>query len=140
MYYLDTSSFLEWMTLKHADEKRPKGEKIITSDLLRVESHRTFHRLRLENKITDLEFSNFEKKFNEFWETITVIFPDEQIYNMATKAFPTIIATLDAIHLSTAILYQEKKKEKLILITEDKQLGIAAEACGFRVTNHAMRV
>lgn len=138
MYFLDTSAFLEWLLKKNADKNRPSGEQIITSDLLRVESHRTFHRLRMENKLTDIEFARFEKKFQEFWDTVNVIFPDERILDLASRAFPTIIGTLDAIHLSTAILYQEMKKEKVIFITEDKQLGITAQACGFEVVGHTL--
>jgi predicted nucleic acid-binding protein len=139
MYYLDTSAFLEWLLKKNADKNRPVGEQIITSDLLRVESHRTFHRLRLENKLNDVEFARFEKKCQEFWDTVNVIFPDERIMEIASRSFPTIVGTLNAIHLSTAIVYQEKKKEKIIFITEDKQFGITAEACGFEVVDHRLQ-
>ena len=139
IYYLDTSAFLEWLFKDNADFKRPQGEDIITSDLLRIETHRTFHRLRLENKINDNEFVRLEKIFINFWESIHVIFPDEEILNIATKAFPTLIGTLDAIHLATAILFQEKKKVKLTIITNDKQLATTGEACGFTVVDHKLQ-
>jgi len=139
MYYLDTSAFLQWVFLEKADFSRPSGEKIVTSELLRVESHRTFHRLRLENRIDDEKFVKLETTFSDFWDSIYTVFPDEQILNLAARSFPTNIGTLDAIHLSTAILFQEVKKEILTVITDDKQLSTTAKACGFKVVGHNLK-
>ena len=139
MYYLDTSVFLEWLFKENSDKYRPPGEQIVSSDLLRVESRRTFHRLRLENKIDDSGFVRLQTVFQDFWHTIHVVSVDEAILELSAGTFPTIIGTLDAIHLSTALLYQKYKKVSLTIITEDKQLRTTAQACGFTVVDHTLQ-
>jgi len=51
----------------------------------------------------------------------------------ASEPMPTSVGTLDAIHLSTALLWREQSGEPLILATHDAALGRAAEAFGFSV-------
>lgn len=51
----------------------------------------------------------------------------------ASDSFPTIIKTLDSLHLATALSLKEKQHEDLVFVTHDKQQGIAAMACGMEV-------
>ncbi len=51
----------------------------------------------------------------------------------AFQPLPTALGTLDAIHLATALLWQEKERKQLVMATHDTALGIAARACGLRV-------
>ena len=46
--------------------------------------------------------------------------------------FPAIVRALDAIHLSTAIMWA-KNTDALVFFTHDRQLGKAAQAYGFDV-------
>ena len=48
----------------------------------------------------------------------------------AAQAFPTIIGTLAAIHLATAILWAERDPEPLVVFTMDAQLRTCARAAG----------
>jgi hypothetical protein len=53
----------------------------------------------------------------------------------AAGPFPTVIGTLDAIHLASAILWDEAEPNSdLSLLTYDKQLALCARALGVRVT------
>jgi len=56
----------------------------------------------------------------------------EAILNRAAEAFPTIIATLDAIHLATALYIRDAVGLDAFL-THDTQLATAAMAMGFHV-------
>jgi len=55
------------------------------------------------------------------------------VLNRAADPFPTVLGTLDAIHLASALLWIEEKGEALTLVTHDQQLAIAARACGLDV-------
>ena len=44
---------------------------------------------------------------------------------------PTIVKTLDAIHIATASLIQERLHSQLVFITHDQQQAKAARALGF---------
>ncbi|MCX7037611.1 MAG: hypothetical protein NT005_00455, partial [Spirochaetes bacterium] len=53
----------------------------------------------------------------------------------AAGPFPTVIGTLDAIHLASAILWEEAEPNSdFSLLTYDKQLALCARALGVRVT------
>jgi hypothetical protein len=46
---------------------------------------------------------------------------------------PTELGTLDAIHLATALLWQERANTEPVMATHDAALGTAARAFGLRV-------
>ena len=50
----------------------------------------------------------------------------------ASETFPTVVGTLDAIHLATALAVREVEPIDLLL-THDAQLGTAARSLGFSV-------
>jgi hypothetical protein len=58
---------------------------------------------------------------------------DSSVLSRASQPFPTLIGTLDAIHLATVTLWQEMSESDLVIATHDLQLGAAARASGFRV-------
>jgi hypothetical protein len=54
------------------------------------------------------------------------------VLERATEPFPTMLGSLDAIHLSSALLVRDRF-EDLSLATHDGDLAVAARAMGFRV-------
>ncbi len=50
----------------------------------------------------------------------------------AAEAFPVVIGTLDAIHLATALAWQDDQSKDLIMATHDKALAQAARAMGMQ--------
>jgi len=58
---------------------------------------------------------------------------DATVLDRATQPLPTELGTLDAIHLASALLWQENSNRKLMLATHDLALGVAARAQGFQV-------
>ena len=50
----------------------------------------------------------------------------------ASNAFPTAIGTLDAIHLSSALIGQEHTDEEVLILTFDGQMLICAGALGIQ--------
>ena len=65
--------------------------------------------------------------------TFTLVMSTPAILERAADPFPVSIATLDAIHLATALELRAEIDE-LDLATHDARLANAARALGFRVT------
>ena len=55
-----------------------------------------------------------------------------RIRSKCSESFPTIVGTLDALHLATALAIREVDRLDLLL-THDLQLGTAARSLGFEV-------
>ncbi len=55
------------------------------------------------------------------------------ILQRAADPFPTPLATLDAIHLATALLYARAQSVSLTVATHDQELAAAAQATGLMV-------
>jgi hypothetical protein len=60
------------------------------------------------------------------------------ILQRAAEPFPTVLGSLDAIHLASALLVKDEF-EDLPLATHDRELAIAARAVGFRVYGSPVR-
>ena len=132
--YLDTSVLLR-RVLGERGAFRDWGrlEKGYTSEIALVESSRTLDRLRLEGRLSDAEVSERRRLLREMFQAIGLIGLNRAVLNRASEAFPTIVGTLDAIHLASAWLYGEQRKERLVFLTHDLRLATAAQALGFEV-------
>lgn len=131
--YLDTSVVLR--VLFHETHRLPlwgKWEKAYSSVLWRVESFRTVDRLRLAGQLTDEEVAHLRTEIQVVHETLFVVPLESTILQRAGESFPTVVGTLDAIHLSTALAVRESEPLDTFL-THDQQLGIGAQSLGFSV-------
>jgi len=131
--YLDTSVILR--ILFH--EPNPvnvwgKWEKAYSSSLWRVEALRTVDRLRLTHEITDSQVADLVREIEIVHETLAICPVNEKILQRASETFPTVVGTLDAIHLASALSIREIDNLDLVL-THDLQLGTAARSLGFKV-------
>jgi len=131
--YLDTSVPLR--VLFH--EPNPltlwaKWDKAYSSSLWRVEALRTVDRLRLSGDLSDREDADLERDIRLIHETLTIQPLNDSILERASESFPTVVGTLDALHLSTALAIREFEKLELFL-THDFQLETAARSVGFDV-------
>ena len=131
--YLDTSVSLR--VLFH--EPNPlklwaKWDKAYSSSLWRVEALRTVDRLRLSGDLSDGEVADLVRDIRIIHETLAIQPLNDSILERASESFPTVVGTLDGIHLSTALAIREFEKLDLFL-THDFQLGTAARSVGFDV-------
>jgi hypothetical protein len=62
---------------------------------------------------------------------------DGTVLMRASDPFPTLLGSLHAIHLTSALLAREEV-EDLVFATHDEELGVAAQATGFDV--HGVRL
>lgn len=109
-------------------------ERAYVCGILRTEFLRTMDRLRLTGALTDGERAGLQQEFEIFWETCYRIPLGPAVLQRAESAFPTVLGTLDALHLAALLLLREREGEVLELLTHDAQLGRAAMACGVPVS------
>lgn len=105
----------------------------VASGLVEVECLRTLDRLRLRAGLGAREIAGRREVVFRVLESIETIEPGRPILLRAAQALPVELGTLDAIHLATALLWQEREDTALVMATHDAALGTAARACGLRV-------
>ena len=132
--YIDTSVVLRSI-FGHREQFQNWKEikKGLSSELLTVECHRVIDRYRLQGELDDKQVSEIKVSLTAFLRGLTLYQITGKILERASLPFPTVIGTLDAIHLSTALRWKEKHKEELHILSFDEQLRIAAQAMGLKV-------
>lgn len=103
-----------------------------SSELLRLECLRTIDRARIRSGLDDEEVAERRAAILEHIEAFDLIRLDSRVLERAAEPFPTVVGSLDAIHLASAVLARRDVPD-LTLATHDVQLATAARAVGFRV-------
>ena len=131
--YLDTSVALR-ILFREPNPVNVWGrwDKAYSSSLWRLEALRTVDRLRLSGNLSDAEVADLAREVRIVHETLAVHPVSERILQRASESFPTVVGTLDAIHLATALAIREIQEMDLFL-THDLRLSTAARTLGFSV-------
>lgn len=132
--YVDTSVILR----KLLGEPDQLGEwssidEAYSSRLLLVELGRVIDRYRLLAIITDAEVATLHEQAQRLVASIDLVALSEPILERAGDALPTIVGSLDGLHLATAIEARARVSRELVFATHDGQLATAARASGFAV-------
>lgn len=132
--YLDSSVVLR-VILGQRDKLRAwkKIERGVASALVQVECLRTLDRLRLPFGLSDEDLAERRQTVFRIIDETEVVEPSMAVLDRAARPFPTELGTLDAIHLATALMWQEAREEEIVMATHDRALGTAAQASGLRV-------
>jgi predicted nucleic acid-binding protein len=131
--YLDTSVLLRVvMGERDAIRNWAAIDAPIASVLVRVEALRTIDRSRLRQSLSDDDVAERRADVLRTLSGCSLVPLDGRILERSAEAFPTALGTLDAIHLSTALLVRAEQPD-LAFATHDRALATAARAVGFRV-------
>ena len=103
-----------------------------SSELIRIECLRTIDRARLQGRLAEPDLARVRADLLQIIDSFTLIELDERIKARAADPFPTLVGTLDALHLASA-LAMRATFDDLVVATHDRQLAMAAEALGFGV-------
>jgi hypothetical protein len=114
-----------------AEWKRITGG--VSSALLEVECPRTLDRLRLVRGVGEVEIALRREGVYEVMEALEVVELGRTVTSRAAQPMPVQLGTLNAIHLSTAMLWRERTGEELLVATHDAALGLAARSVGLKV-------
>jgi len=135
--YLDTSVLIRILLREdHALREWHQIQLGITSEITRVECYRTLDRLRLIEVFDDEDYASKVIEVEDLLSRIDKWRLTKKILQRASDSLPTVIGTLDAIHLVSAMTYREgqpKDEPPIMLATHDQGLAACARATGFRV-------
>jgi len=132
--YLDSSVVLRRLLCEPGALSGWAGWRLaVSSELMWVEVHRVLHRLRLTGMLIHSEVARLQVLFHEMTAAVVKVPPASAVLQRASAPLPTVIGALDAIHLATALLWMEDNDERLVFLTHDRQLALAAQACGLPV-------
>lgn len=131
--YVDTSVLLRIVLA----EPRPLAEwrsidLALTSELTPLEALRTIDRALIELRLSDSDVAERRALVLSTLDGFHVAQLDRVVLNRATEPFPTLLRTLDAIHLATALL-SRAQHPGLVFATHDAAQATAARSVGFRV-------
>lgn len=107
-------------------------EMASASELVRVEALRTVDRARIALRLPDEEIAERRQAVLLILSGFHIGRVDARVLERAADPFPTLVRTLDALHLATALLVRVEH-EDLVFATHDRQLATAARAVGFDV-------
>jgi predicted nucleic acid-binding protein len=108
-----------------------KWNQAYSSELLGVECRRAIDRLRLEGSFDDQQVAEAMEQLSRIERTIKRIRLGKSIVQASSQTMPTIVKTLDAIHLASALAIRDRRGIELLFATHDSQQATAARALGF---------
>jgi uncharacterized protein len=131
--YLDTSVLLrvvlgepnrlaEWSRITTA----------ISSEIVRVECLRVLDRLRLEGRMDDRELARRRGAALDILRGFELVRLNRPVLDRASEPFPTLLRTLDALHLASALLVRGRYRGLRFASHDDGQ-ALAAKALGIPV-------
>lgn len=104
----------------------------IASELIRLECRRTIDRARIRERLGDEAVAQHREAVLGLLDAFDMVPLDGVVLERAAEPFPTLLGSLDAIHLATALLVRVQV-EDLYFATHDGELATAARAMGFKV-------
>jgi predicted nucleic acid-binding protein len=134
--YLDTSVLLRLVLGETGSlpmEQIRSAELLVSSELLVVESRRTIDRLRVQGQLSHDDAAVRLALVADWLEAVDLVLLRPPILTRAGEPMPVALGTLDALHLATALVWQDRMDQQLTLATHDAALAQAARAFGLGV-------
>jgi predicted nucleic acid-binding protein len=108
-------------------------QQVISSELMRVEVFRAIDRLRILRELPDAQVPEMIDSVRRLIGGIHQIAMDAGVLQRAAAPFASVVGTLDAIHIATALHWIQDQEETLVFVTHDVQQALAARLAGFQV-------
>ena len=136
--YAESSAVLSWLLGEKrgeaARERLLAADMVITSDLTLIECERALHRAEAVGELETETVKNMREQFftaTDHWIAFSI---DREVVERSRRRFPREpIRSLDAIHLTTALLVRSLVSELEFLSWDERIRNNAAEL-GFDVT------
>ncbi|MCC6619879.1 MAG: PIN domain-containing protein [Deltaproteobacteria bacterium] len=134
--YLDTSVVLRAL-LRDGPVLRAWGKwrRAYTSTLLGVEARRVIDRLRLTGALDDRGVVACVEGIERLEAAIGRIGITRTVLERASQPMGTVVGTLDALHVASALLLQDRLKEPVTFATHDARQAMGARALGLGVAD-----
>lgn len=132
--YLDTSALLRLVLGEPgALDGLRSCQTLVSSELLGVESLRTIDRLRLQGALSAEEAATRRGTTAEWLKAVDLVLLQPSILARASDPFPIPLGTLDALHLATALVWQDRTRQPIVMATHDPNLALAGRSFGIEV-------
>jgi len=102
----------------------------VSSRLTEVECLRTLDRLRLEAGLDERKLADVRGALYAILGTFEIVEITRTVLVRAGQPSATSLGTLDAIHLSSALIWRERTGRSLAMATHDEALATGARAYG----------
>ena len=116
-----------------ASWKREQVDGIVSSVLTEVECFRTLDRKYVLGLLTPEQLVLRHATVHRALGTLTFVEMSRRILRRASEGIATPLGSLDAIHLATALAWQEDHDQPVLMATHDAALSLAARAYGLEV-------
>ncbi len=132
--YVD-SSVMARIALDEPDKVNGLSQfsKLATSELSQVELRRVLDRYRLVTQASDSRLIEVGEKIESIKKTMSTLNLTQSILLRAGHPLPVVLGTLDAIHLSSALIWQDVVGQPVTMITHDVQLAKASRMMSLEV-------
>lgn len=132
--YLDTSVVLRVLFGQQPIwDGWARWDEAWTSKLMGLEARRMIDRLRLESALEDEGVAGAHEALLQIEQGLGLVGIDPSVLRQAARSMPTVVKTLDSIHLATAVLLGEEQGSVPEFVTHDGQQAVAARALGMKV-------
>lgn len=131
--YVDSSVVLRHLLGQAKCMDWERWEAAYSSEILGVEIRRVIDRLRLSSALDDDGVADTQQALAQIERSISTISLTRRVLRRAALPMPTAVKTLDAIHLASALIFQERRGSTLVFATHDLQQATGARALGFEV-------
>jgi hypothetical protein len=105
----------------------------VSSEIAKVEVWRNVRRLHVLKAVSDQEFKNLSDATAWLLAQIDFVPFTSEVLRRSTGHFDTVVGSLDAIHLSAALLWRDANSEDMTFVSHDEQLREAASTYGFAI-------
>ncbi len=141
--YVESSAVLAWLLgearSKEALARINEADTVVTSVLTVLETERALIRAERQNLLKAVEGRRLRGLFAGAARSWVLMEISEDVRAGAARAFPVEpVRTLDAIHLSTALLFVEALPD-LKILTFDQRIGENAQALGIGLKTRKRR-
>ncbi len=104
-----------------------------SSEVLGLEARRAIDRLRLESALDDIGVAQAHEELARIERHIGQVSLTRSVLRRAALPMPTVVKTLDAIHLTSALVLQDSRRTAITFATHDARQATAARALGFTI-------
>ncbi len=109
-------------------------DRPVASEIIRLECLRTIDRARIRLRLPDDAVAEQRAYVLDAIAHFELVPVTSTVLERAAGPFPTLLGTLDAIHLATALIVRETD-EQMIFATHDRELATAARSVGFTLAS-----
>ena len=106
----------------------PYSKGAVTSAITAIECLRVLDRWRITKEINDERLISARSLCLKILSGLRIIPVDDHVVSMASQTFPIAMKSLYAIHLASALHFQNQSGVKVLLLTHDIKLQMAATA------------